>query len=135
MLKNNTFLDSIFEWIFFLASEKNGKIEQCSYFYRKHQFCKNHCFLEGKLLIFWFGALKNPPKLDAQTQRKITSKKKASKIEFGSPFGPPKSSKINLKISKAMWNEACFAMLWEYCGTRRKLIGPKACKASKWLHI
>ena len=69
MLKNNTFLDSIFEWIFFvLASENEGKIEQFSYFYRKRQFFKNNCFLERKLLFFQFGASKNLSKLDAQTQ-------------------------------------------------------------------
>ena len=63
------FLDSNFAWILFvLASENEGNIEHFSYLYQKHKFCKNNCFLEGKLLFFWFGASKNPPKLDAQTQ-------------------------------------------------------------------
>ena len=38
------------------------------YFYPKRQFCKNHCFLDRKLLFFWFGVSTNPPKLDAQTR-------------------------------------------------------------------
>ena len=57
MLQNNTFLDSNFEWIFFdLASENEGKIEQSAHVYQKHNFCKNHRFLQGKSLFFWFGA-------------------------------------------------------------------------------
>ena len=45
MLENNTFLDSIFEWIFFvLASENESKIEQFSHLDLKRPFCKNHCF-------------------------------------------------------------------------------------------
>ena len=59
-------LDSIFEWIFFaLASENEGKIEQFLYFSSKRSFCKNHVFPKGKLIFFWLGAFKNPPKLDA----------------------------------------------------------------------
>ena len=43
-----TFLDSNFERIFFvLASENQGKIEQSVHFYRKRNFCENHCFPEG----------------------------------------------------------------------------------------
>ena len=53
MIQNNTFLDSNFEWIFFvLASENEGKIEQLAHFYRKRNFCENHCFPEGKSLFF-----------------------------------------------------------------------------------
>ena len=51
----------------------------------------------GKLLFFWFGASKNQSQSDAQTHWKITSHKKAWKIEFGGPFALPKSLKIGSK--------------------------------------
>ena len=69
MLQNNTFLDSNFERIFYvLASENEGKIEQLAYFIENTNFAKIIVFLQGKSLFFWFGASKNLPKLDAQTQ-------------------------------------------------------------------
>ena len=70
-----------------LASENEAKIQCISHLYRKRRFCKNTCFIEGKLLFFWFGASKNQLKLDAQTQWKITSKKKSRKPNLGVPLG------------------------------------------------
>ena len=68
MLQNNTFLDSNFEWIFFvLAFENESKIEQFAYFYRKHKFCKIIGFLKESH-YFSGSSHENLPKLDAQTQ-------------------------------------------------------------------
>ena len=133
MLQNNTFLDSNFERIFFvLASENDGKIEQVVHFYRKHRFCKNHCFPYEKSLFFWLGASKNLSKLDAQTQWKIKSKKKPQKPNLESHLAFQNPWK---RAPKAMWNKACFATLWKSRGTHRKSTGGIACKASKWLCI
>ena len=95
MLKNNTFLDSNFERIFFvLASENESKIEQFAHFHRKHKFCKNHCFPLGKIIIFLVRSLEKSTKIGCSNAMKNNIEKKASKIEFGKPFGLPKSLKM-----------------------------------------
>ena len=101
---NNTFLNSIFEWIFFvLASENEGKIEQLAHFYRKRNFCKNHCFPWGKIIIFLVRSLEKSTKIGCSNAMKNNVKKKASKTEFGKPFGLPKSLKIDPK-SDVKWS-------------------------------
>ena len=98
MIQNNTFLDSNFEWIFFvLASENEGKIEQFSHLDLKRPFCKNHCFPQGKIAIFLVQSLEKSTKIGCSNAVKNNVDKKASKTEFGKPFGLPKSLKIGPK--------------------------------------
>ena len=68
MLKNNTFLDSICELIFFaLAFENEGKMSNFRTLIENAHFAKIMVFLKGKLLFFWFGASKKQLKFVAQT--------------------------------------------------------------------
>ena len=98
MLQNNTFLNSNFEWIFFvLASENEGKIEQFSHLDLKRPFCKNHCFPLWEIAIFLIQSLQKSIKIGCSNTLKNNVEKKAWKIEFGIPFGLPKSLKIDPK--------------------------------------
>ena len=133
MLQNNTFLDSNFEWIFFvLASENEGKIEQFAYFYRKRKFCKNHCFPLRKITIFLVRSLEKSTKIGCSNAMKNNIEEKASKIEFGKPFGFPKSLKMGPKsdVKRSLF---CDAM--EFSRKSSQVNGRHSLKASKWLCI
>ena len=134
MLQNNTFLDSNFERMdfFFLASDNESKIEQFAYFYRKHKFCKIHCFLLGKIIIFLVRSFEKSTKIGCSNAMKNNIEKKALRTEFGKPFGLPKSLKIGPKsdVKRSLFCNAMGLMR-----TRRDPKGPIACKASKWLCI
>ena len=109
MLQNNTLLDSNFERIFYVwASENEGKIEQFAYSYRKHKFCKNRCFPLGKMSIFLVRSLKKSAKIGCPNAIKNNIEKKASKIEFGKPFGLPKSLKMgpNSDVKRSLFCDA-----------------------------
>ena len=99
MHKNNTFLDSNVEWIFFvLASENEGKIEQFLYLDRKHNFfAKIIVFPKGKITIFLVRSLEKSTKIGCSNAMKNNIEKKASKSEFEKPFGLPKPLKIGFK--------------------------------------
>ena len=85
MLQNNTFLDSNFEWIFFvLASKNESKIEQFAYVYRKHKFCKNHCFPQEEITIFLVRSLEKSTKMGCSNAMKNNIEEKASKSNLGS---------------------------------------------------
>ena len=95
MLKNNTFLDSIFEWIVFvLASENEGNIEAIFVLLSKTRMLQKSLFSRGKITIFLVRRLEKSTKIGCSKAMKNNVEKKASKIEFGSPFGPPKFLKI-----------------------------------------
>ena len=110
MLQNNTFLDSNFERMdfFFLASDNESKIEQFAYFYRKHKFCKIHCFLLGKIIIFLVRSFEKSTKIGCSNAMKNNIEKKASKIEFGKPFGLPKSLKMGPQsdVKRSLFRDA-----------------------------
>ena len=54
-------------------------------------------FSRSKIAIFLIRRLEKSTKIGCSKAMKNNVKKKASKIEFGSPFGPPKSGKIGPK--------------------------------------
>ena len=109
MLQNNTYLDSNFERIFYvLAFESEGKIEQFAYFYRKRAFCKNHCFPLRKITIFLVRSLEKSTKIGCSNAMKNNIEKKASRIEFGKPFGFPKSLKMapQSDVKRSLFSDA-----------------------------
>ena len=95
MLQNNMFLDSNFDWIFFVLTSKNeGKMSnfrtliENANFAKIIVFFKENCYFPGSEL----------PKIKRDAMLKRIEKqrrKKAWKIEFRSYFGPPKSLKID----------------------------------------
>ena len=68
---NNMFLETIFHKMFAVSAFENGtKIELVSYLFRKHRFCKNHCF-SMKNCYF---SNSEPEKTDPKSMQKHTRK-------------------------------------------------------------
>ena len=85
MLKNKCFSIRFFlDFLSFWLPKTKAKLSNLRIFIENVNFVKIIVFLTGNSLFFWFGASENPPKLDAQTQWKITSKKKPWKSNLGS---------------------------------------------------
>ena len=94
---------------FVLASENEGKIEQFPYFYWKHEFFKNNCFPLGKIVTFLVRSLeKKSTKIGCSNTMKNNIEKRASKIEFGKPFGLPKFLKMgpNSDVKRSLFCDA-----------------------------
>ena len=72
------------------TQEKSSNL--CIFF--KHKFCKNHCFSLWKITIFLVRSLEKSTKIGCSNAITNNIEKKASKIEFGKPFGLPKSLKM-----------------------------------------
>ena len=66
-------------------------------FLSKTQILQKSLFSLGKIAIFLVRSLEKSTKIGCSKAMKNNVEKKASKIEFGSPFGPPKSLKIGPK--------------------------------------
>ena len=98
MIKSNTFLDSIFEWIFFvLASENESKMSYFRTFIENTHFAKGRCFSKGKIAVFLLRSFQRSTEIRYSNALTNNVEKKAWKIELESPFGPPKSLKIGPK--------------------------------------
>ena len=98
-------------------------------FLSKTQILQKSLFSLRKITIFLVRSLQKSTKIGCSNALKNNVEKKAWKIEFGIPFGLPKSFKIGPKsdVKRSSFRDAM--------GLTRKSSGPRACKASKWLCI